>query len=420
MVMRLYQILNVDKTTITLDGTSTNAGGRPVTEYGLSNRSLPCGCRREQKSSWRCTAVAGSTAAGDPIPLHFQLKSNSTEDKKRISKSFTDKLDKSGTCSGVWSIPGATVELLTMMPHTVNWNSAAGMDSAEFYAQPAKGKYYVCFIVDSGPGRSDPGLHWLMSKKKFVLIAVIPNTTHVTQVTVTVKTCDIPAQIFGYKESATLQLQSAFEEGFLGPAEIVRCLGDRNVAHEMMTLADRTIDVDADPTTIALLELECRNQIVVKMLTDSGFNGRVYSKLAPHIMLKNTLAKTQQPNTRAHYDTLQKSSSAGPRYDVLQGVLAYNCKDQHIVNERIVCPESNKVMKEETKTKALAYTQKREAAQPLIDNCDGGFIDLPVSELKKAFEWKLQEMSTRLNKDDIVVGALMEAEKDPPVGVGLN
>eukprot|EP00536_Pseudo-nitzschia_multiseries_P016225 jgi/Psemu1/45378/gm1.45378_g len=441
---QLNCILNVDETALTLDGTSTNAGGRSITEYGPSNRILPRGCTRAQKSSWTCTVVAGSTAAGDPIPFHFQWKSSATEENKRISKSFTDELDKSGTCSGVWSIPGATVESPTQMPHTVNFNQAAGMDSVEFRkyfetsilalfsdAQPAKGKY-VCFIVDSGPGRSDPELHRLMSTEGFLLIAGVPNTTHVTQVTdvsfdpfktafrynkkklhaywqskkQTVKTVDIPALVFGYKESRTLQLRSAFEEAFApavnracwakkGIALFTRkCLGDRNVAYELMTLANGMINVDADPKTVALLELERRNRIAVQTLVDHRFNGGVYAKNAPRISLKSTLPKTQ-PNTRAYQDELQQSTAAGPRYTVLRG-RAYNCKDQHIVYERIWREGDINAMKE-TKTKALAYTKNKEAAEAIMEQCYGDFMDLPVLQLRKVFEWKLQEKSAKLN-----------------------
>eukprot|EP00536_Pseudo-nitzschia_multiseries_P003905 jgi/Psemu1/8813/gm1.8813_g len=261
------RILNIDETALTLDRTSTNAGScRSVTEYGLSNRSLPRGCTRAQKSSWRCTAVARSTAAGDLIPLHFfQLKSNATEENKQISKAFTDEIDKS---------------------------------------------------VDSGPSWSDPALHQLMSVKGFLLVAGVPNTTHVIQVTdvsynpfkmafqsnkkklhacrrskkQAIKTSDIPAQVFGYKET-----------------------------HEMMALAVGMIDVDADPKIVALLELERRNRVAVQTLVDHGFNGgRVYAKNAPHICsLKSALLTKTQPNTRAHQDALQKITAAGPRYTVL-------------------------------------------------------------------------------------------------------
>eukprot|EP00536_Pseudo-nitzschia_multiseries_P002151 jgi/Psemu1/4980/gm1.4980_g len=166
----------------------------------------------------------------------------------------------------------------------------------------------------------------------------------------TVKTSDIPALVFGYKESASLQLQSAFEKGFalavnracwakIGIAPFTRkCLGgDRNVAHELMTLANGMIDVDADPKT-----------------------------------------------------------------------------DQHIVYERIWRKGDINTMKE-TKTCTLAYTKNKEAAEPIMEQCDGNFMDFPVLQLRKVFEWKLQEKNTKLKKDGMV-GALMEAKDDPPVG----
>eukprot|EP00536_Pseudo-nitzschia_multiseries_P010580 jgi/Psemu1/26402/gm1.26402_g len=373
---QLNRILNVDKTALTLDGTSTNAGSRPVTEYGRQIEFYH----------------------GDALGRRRALKSSATEENKRISKSFIDELDKSGT---------------------LNCNQAAGMDSVEFCkyfetsimplfpdAQPAKGKY-VYFIVDSSPGWSDPELHRLMSTKGFLLIAGVPNTTHVTQVTDVsfnpfktafhcnkkklhtyqrskkqiVKTGDIPALVFGYKESLNRACWAK-----IGIALFTRkCLGDRNVAHELMTLANGMINVDTDPKTVALLELQRRNRIAVQTLVDHGFNGGVYAKNAPR-----------------------------PRYKVLQG-RAYNCKDQHIVYERIWREGDINAMKE-TKTKALAYTKNEEAAEPIMEQCNGNFMDLPVLQLRKVFvEWKLQEKSAKLNKDDMVVGALMEAKDDPPV-----
>jgi len=71
--------------------------------------------------------IAGSTAAGDPIPVHFQLKSTATEDKKEISHSFADELDRAGTCEGVWGF-----RCLTKPSHSANCNASAGMDRDEF------------------------------------------------------------------------------------------------------------------------------------------------------------------------------------------------------------------------------------------------------------------------------------------------
>eukprot|EP00536_Pseudo-nitzschia_multiseries_P011042 jgi/Psemu1/27677/gm1.27677_g len=395
---QLNCILNVDKTALTLGRTSTNAGSCPVMECGTPNRSLPRGCTCAQKSSWRCTAVAKSTATRDPIPLHFQVKSNVTEGNKWISKSFTDEVDKSDTSAGMGIVEFRKYFEMSIMPLFPD-------------AQLAKVKC-ICFIVDSRLSWSDPALHQLMSVKGFLLIAGVPNATHATQVTETsfnpfkpafcsnkkklhanrrsnkqtIKISDIPAQFFGYKETASLQLQSAFEEGFapavnracwekIGIAPFTRkCLGDRNVAHEMMTLADGTIDVDADPKSVALLELEWRNQVAVQMLVDHGFNG----------------GYTCQNTTK------YKSSS--------RCIAAKHCCRAKI--------DGNINAMKETKTCALTYTKNKEAAEPIMEQCNGGFMDLKVLQLRKVFGRKLQEKSSKLNKDDMV-GALMEANDDP-------
>eukprot|EP00536_Pseudo-nitzschia_multiseries_P001111 jgi/Psemu1/180256/e_gw1.14.15.1 len=455
---QLHRILNVDKTGLTLDGTGSKSGGRPVTEYAPANKSLPCGATRTHKSSSRCTLVAGSTASGDPIPFHFQLKSLAQEGKRKISTAFTNPLDRAGCVTGTW---GFAAEC--QMPPTANCNPTAGMDGIEFRkyvetsivslfpdAQPANGKW-VLLIVDSGPGRLNPKLLDFLSRKGFILLPGVPNTTHITQVTdqnfgifknayrdnrkklhasrsaegKTVKMADLPSLVFGYRENWTLKLRSAYEEAFspaaskacwrkIGVSPFTRnCLGNRNVVHQLMMLPDGSIDLDADPVTMQLLDLEFRNDNAIATLKEHGFAGKVFLKLAPRNYGKNP-AKATLPNTRARQDQIQEAKNTpGPKYAVLNGG-AYNCTDQIIVNERIRRGGIIKAM-EGTKSKAAAYGKKKEAAQPLIGKCDGDFMDLPVSELRKLFEWKLQEKSTRLNKDDMV-GALMEAEEDPPVG----
>eukprot|EP00536_Pseudo-nitzschia_multiseries_P015449 jgi/Psemu1/42579/gm1.42579_g len=215
--------------------------------------------------------------------------------------------------------------------------------------------------------------------KWFLFIAGVPNTTHVTQIMdvsfnpfktafrsnkkklhayrrsnkQTVKTSDIPALVFGYKETVNRACWAK-----IGIAPFTRkCLGDRNVAHELMTLADGTIDVDVDPKTVASLELERRNQIAVQTLVDHGFNGG----------------------------------------------------DQHIVYERVRLEGKINAMKE---TRTASYTKNKETAEPIMEQCNGNFMDLAVFQLRKVFEWKLQEKSTKLNKDDML-GALMETKDNP-------
>eukprot|EP00536_Pseudo-nitzschia_multiseries_P010938 jgi/Psemu1/27455/gm1.27455_g len=173
----------------------------------------------------------------------------------------------------------------------------------------------------------------------------------------TVKTSDISVLVFDYKETVNIACWAK-----IGIDLFTRkFLGDRNVAHELMMLADGAIDVDADPKTVALLELECRHRIGVETLVDHGFNGG------------------------------------------------------HIVYERVRREGKINAMKE-TRACALAYTKHKETSELIMEQCNGNFMDRVVFQLRKVFKWKLQEKSTKLNKDDMVC-ALLEAKDDPPVGV---
>eukprot|EP00536_Pseudo-nitzschia_multiseries_P011669 jgi/Psemu1/29661/gm1.29661_g len=444
---QLHRIVNVDETGLTLDGTGSKSGGRPVTEYGPANKSLPRGAARAPKSSSRCTLVAGSTASGDPIPFHFQLKSLAEEGKRRIAMTFTNELDKAGCVTGTWGLGSEGLKL-----HTAYCNPTAGMMVLNFKNMWRQALYHSTQMLNLPTGRQlNPKLlQLLLSRKGFILLPGVPNTMHITQVTDqnfgpfktafrdnrkklhasrhaeqrTVKMFDFLSLVFGYRENWSLRLWSAFEEAF-GPAAskacwrkigispfIQNCLGNQNVVHQLMMLSDGSIDFDADLVTVQLLDLEFRNVNAIATLKEHGFVGEVFLKQAPRNYRKNSIAAL--PNTQACQDQIQEAKNTpGPKYAVLNEG-AYNCTDQIIVHKRI-CREGIIKAMEGMKSKAAAYNKKKERSQPLIDKCDGNFMDLPVSELRKVFEWKLQEKSTHLNKDDMV-GALMEAEKDPPVG----
>ena len=81
---QLNRILNLDESALTLDGNQTKSGGRSSTRFGSSNPAVPEGADRTNKSSTRITFIGGSTAAGYPLPPHFQLKSVATDENKRI------------------------------------------------------------------------------------------------------------------------------------------------------------------------------------------------------------------------------------------------------------------------------------------------------------------------------------------------
>ncbi len=65
------RILSVDKTCLALDGGSDQRGGRPTIIY--CGKKIPEVGKAIAKSSIAMTMIAGSTAAGEAIPLHFQF-----------------------------------------------------------------------------------------------------------------------------------------------------------------------------------------------------------------------------------------------------------------------------------------------------------------------------------------------------------
>jgi hypothetical protein len=68
------QIFNLDETNVSLDGSSGNRGGRPTTTFYDPNLSRTGNA--QSKTSGQCTLIFGSNALGQPLPPHFQLKTN--------------------------------------------------------------------------------------------------------------------------------------------------------------------------------------------------------------------------------------------------------------------------------------------------------------------------------------------------------
>ena len=75
---QLHRIVNIDETEISLDGSKTIAGGRPAVCFFDPNLPL---ATKSAKSSLKCTGIFGSSAAGEPVPPHFQLPTQATERK---------------------------------------------------------------------------------------------------------------------------------------------------------------------------------------------------------------------------------------------------------------------------------------------------------------------------------------------------
>ena len=50
---QLHRILNLDESTVSLDGTTELAGGSPTTKFESTNKNLPRGADRSHKSSYK-------------------------------------------------------------------------------------------------------------------------------------------------------------------------------------------------------------------------------------------------------------------------------------------------------------------------------------------------------------------------------
>ncbi len=72
--------MNVDETEISLDTSNTRAGGRPAVSF--HDPHLPATSRSTAKLSLACTGIFGSSTAGECVPLHFQLPTSATAEKR--------------------------------------------------------------------------------------------------------------------------------------------------------------------------------------------------------------------------------------------------------------------------------------------------------------------------------------------------
>ena len=66
------RVLNLDETNMSLDGSNGNRGGRPTATY--YDVRFPQLGKATSKSALSTTMISGSTAAGEPLPPHFQFQ----------------------------------------------------------------------------------------------------------------------------------------------------------------------------------------------------------------------------------------------------------------------------------------------------------------------------------------------------------
>ena len=460
---QLNRIVNLDESGLTLDGNNSLSGGRSSTRFGPVNKLISSGCDRTNKSSCRITFIAGSTAAGHPLPPHFQLKSVADDENKKIQRSFIDGVP---VVYGVYGL-----NKLTCNGITVNCNRTAGMDTVEFrkYLEDAICPLYpdasdvsgkrVLLILDSGPGRKNLQLLASLRARGIYVVAGVPNTTHVTQPTDQnygyfksiyrrnlktlvefrrsrndkVRVSDIPLLVFGKSSNRRLndavELEHAFDRAFgversrevwrkIGISPFTRnCLQNSNVAHELIMLEDGTIDLEADPSTVALIDIERKNHAAVNALNEGGYDGDVFKKYAPRKKLQQVLVTTA--NTRARQDALSSVKYSSQHFILTNGD-TLNSDDFFISEERQARQEKIKSLLE-LKKKSIAVSELNGRAMALIEefNTKHGkdvyeLEDaklLPVTTLKVLCHWKLQKRASGIK--EFLLNLWMEVKNKP-------
>ena len=103
---KLRQLLNFDETSLSLDGSSINRGGRPAA-YWFDPR-LPQVGITTAKTAYSSTMITGSNAYGEALPPHFQFTSSAqTDEGKMITVDCIRYMKK---VWGVFGMGGASEE----------------------------------------------------------------------------------------------------------------------------------------------------------------------------------------------------------------------------------------------------------------------------------------------------------------------
>jgi hypothetical protein len=182
----LRRIANVDETEVSLDGSKTNAGGRSAVSF--HDPHFPLTQRPAAKSSLSCTGIFGSNAAGECVPIHWQLPTAvTTEDREKLWFDFLRHVSSTRGRFGC--------EEERVWPCMIGLNKKGGMNDEEFdnYIDNSIVPLYldledtpgkrVLLKVDSGPGRNGRDL---LNKARFqgvYLFPGLPNATSVQQET---------------------------------------------------------------------------------------------------------------------------------------------------------------------------------------------------------------------------------------------
>ena len=120
---QLRNMINLDETNCSLDGSTQNKGGRP--EGILSDPRFPMVGRMTSKSSLSTTLICGSNAAGEALPPHIQFATKAQS--KETMRLDIDSFDHIPDVRGRWGLLQEENKNVTF-----GMNEKGGMDEKEF------------------------------------------------------------------------------------------------------------------------------------------------------------------------------------------------------------------------------------------------------------------------------------------------
>ncbi len=178
----MRRIANINETEVSFDSSKTNAGGRQAVSF--HNPHFPLTQRPAAKSSLSCTGIFGSNAAGECVPIHWQLPTAvTTEDREKLRFNLLRYVSSTRGRFGckeerVWSC-------------TIGLNEKGSMNDEESdkYIDNSIVPLYpdlenmpgkrVLLKVDSGPGHNGRDL---LNKARFREVYIFPGLPNATSV----------------------------------------------------------------------------------------------------------------------------------------------------------------------------------------------------------------------------------------------
>ncbi len=433
------RIINVDETDGTLDDTSGQAGGRPPVVFTAPD--VPSGSTSVNKCSYKTTLIFGSTAAGEPIPLHFQFKTTAkTNEGQRIS------IDWFRVCPRVRGKFGH--EVPKDFPVTFGMNEKGGMNSVELqkYMKTAIFPLYpdiadtpgkrVLLKVDSGPGRMNVEMLADLRLQGMYLMPGVPNTTQVTQETdqsygqykssyrnnlrllsmrrqplrKPVLLTDLALLVFGGTDRVTgSKIENTFEKAFsherniscwkkCGAVPLTRLpmLGP-NVRNEV-----ESVEAQNNAGQMKLLQLERWNHYYCDFLTANGYDGFQLKTFAP---VRKTTPAVTVANTKDRVQAIRAAKSSGQMLFATGGQ-HLNSDDffrARALDERQVQAKAM-LLKKQARQERMALDREAKSLLQVkaIDLTPATEKNFLVPECKLLCKWKGCKLTSGLQKNEYV------------------